>query len=147
MYVFMPRTLFLTYMSSQEHEDSDAFASLISRSPRYGPLKNPCRGTPTIIGRCQFNLQEQNPIPTAITLWGRSEETYSFVLYRPHAPNSLRFYAFTSPQPTSSSFSADHYSELSRYDFTQTHPLDVDEGLNETVIHQACPAGKRPSPY
>jgi hypothetical protein len=74
-------------------------------------------------------------------LLDQEEERYSFVLYHPHASNSLRFFSLTPPQnpalPASSSSSKDPFRTFVKYDFTRPHPINIQRALNATLLNQA----------
>ena len=83
-------------------------------------------------------------MPNALKLWnlGEGAATFSFVLYRPHAPQSLRFYVIDPPEypsvPSNAPPLRDFYEELARYDFTRPECRNVDQALNDVVIDQVC---------
>jgi len=64
----------------------------------------------------------------------------SFILYRSHVPQSLRFYVIDPPEYPSAPSSApplrDFYEDLACYDFTRPEARNVDQALNDVVIDQ-----------
>lgn len=123
---------------------SDALAAALSQSTVWDSVKLSCGGNPTLLGTCTFNPNTRSPVPSALKLWslGEGASTFSFVLYRSHAPQSLRFYVIDPPEYPSAPFNAppvrDFYEELARYDFTRPEARNVDQALNDVVINQVC---------
>lgn len=119
-------------------------AAALSQSTIWESVKLSCGGDPTLLGTCTFNPNARSPVPNALKLWslGEGAPTLSFVLYRPHAPQSLRFYVIDPPEYPSAPSSApplrDFYEELARYDFTRLEGRNVDQALNDVVIDQVC---------
>jgi len=128
--------------SSQDLADPDALATTLSQSAVWVSVKASCRGNPTLLGTCTFNPNKCSPVPSALKLWGQGEGAFrfSFVLYCPHAPQSLRFYVIDPPEnsPARSHASplCDPYNDLARYDFTRPGCRHVDQALNDVVINQ-----------
>lgn len=60
------------------------------------------------------------------------------MLYHPHPPNSLRFFAL-SPSQTPLNFSSlsDPFRAIAKYDFTSPHPINLPCALNATLLNQA----------
>ena len=84
--------------SSQELVDPDALVTALSQSAIWDSVKLCCRGNPTLLGTCTFNPNTRSPVPSALKLWGFEGDTkFSFVLYRPYAPQSLCFYVIDPP--------------------------------------------------
>jgi len=115
--------------------------TVLARSTLWGPLQQSCGGSPTLIGRCRFDRNRRSWVPMSFKLFDGDEEQYSFVLYHPHAPNSLRFFSLTPPQKlacsTPSSSSKDLFHSIAKYDFTRPHPICVQRALSATVLNQA----------
>ncbi|KIM44359.1 hypothetical protein M413DRAFT_443354 [Hebeloma cylindrosporum] len=120
----------------------DALSAALSQSTLWDSVKSSCGGNPVLLGTCTFNPNTRSPVPSSLKLWGLGEgaPTFSFVLYRPHAPQSLRFYVIDPPEyplaPSKAPRGRDFYEELARYDFTRPEGRDVDQALNDVVIDQ-----------
>jgi len=131
-----------TQNSSQDSADPDALAAALSQSTIWDSVKLSCGGNPTLLGTCTFNPNTRTPVPSALKLWnlGEGASTFSFVLYRPHPPQSLRFYIIEPTEYPSAPSNApplpDFYHELARYDFTRPEGRNVDQALNDIVIDQ-----------
>src|SRR5258707_1992218 len=95
----------------------------------------------TTLFRSRFDRNRRSWVPMSFKLFDGDEEQYSFVLYHPHAPNSLRFFSLIPPQKlacsTSTSSSKDEFHSIAKYDFTRPHPICVHHALNATILHQA----------
>ena len=134
--------------SVAEQNASALLTAALARSTLWKPLKKCCGGSPTIIGRCWFSGNREDwhsekkrraVVPTSFKLFHKEEGRYSFVLYRPHAPNSLRFYSLVSPQVTSStpsSTTSNPFQMIAKYDFTRPHPIGIENALNATLLNQ-----------
>ena len=119
-------------------------AATLSQSTVWDSVKLSCGGNPTLLGTCTFNPNTRSPVPSALKLWnlGEGASTFSFVLYRPHSPQSLRFYVIDPPEYPSAPSNAppvrNFYEELACYDFTRPEGRNVDQALNDVVINQVC---------
>ena len=129
-----------TQNSSQDTADPDALAAALSQSTVWDSVKLSCGGDPTLLGTCTFDPKTRSPVPSALKLWslGEGGSTLSFVLYRSHAPQSLRFYVIDPPEYPSAPPRRDFYEELARYDFTRPEGRNLDQALNDVVIDQVC---------
>ncbi|KAF8888383.1 N-acetylglucosaminyl transferase component-domain-containing protein [Gymnopilus junonius] len=121
--------------------DQNALDLLLSDSNLWAALRQSCGGDPTLLGTCTFDEGGPSPVPTSLKMWSfddKHETIWSFVLYRCHVSHSLRFYVLEPPHvfPTPSSSTRNPWQEISRHDFTRTQPINIDQALNDTVIHQ-----------
>ncbi len=144
---FIPNSQPLQDSVAEQNADALLTAAL-ARSTLWKPLRKSCGGSPTIIGRCWFsgNREDWNSeqkrravVPTSFKLFQKEERPYSFVLYRPHAPNSLRFYSLVSPQvitSTPSSTTNNPFQMIAKYDFTRPRPIGIENALNATLLNQ-----------
>uniref|UniRef100_A0A8H8CFS1 Gpi1-domain-containing protein n=1 Tax=Psilocybe cubensis TaxID=181762 RepID=A0A8H8CFS1_PSICU len=133
----------ITTLDSQK-----ALSDALSHSPLWKAVQSSCEGNPIPLGLCEFS--GVSTIPTSLKLWMLPPNipdaenrtlSFSFVLYRPHAPESLRFYVMSRPDVSRSPSSIiygmdDPYRKLSKYDFTRSKPRHIDEALNDTVLNQ-----------
>ena len=112
-------------------------SAALLRSSLWEPLKSSCGGNPTLIGRCRFDRARRSSVPVSFNLLDRDEEPYSFVLYHPHPPNSLRFFALSPPQTLFNlSPPSDPFRAIAKYDFTSPHPINLPCALNATLLNQ-----------
>lgn len=122
----------------------DALLSLAlsTSSNLWNPVKESCGGVdPILLGTCEFH--ENSPIPSSLILWNAVEEDknilveFSFVLYHPSSPNSLRFYTLLPLEVSAGTARPrDFHSELAQYDFTRPRCKNIDQALSEVVINQ-----------
>lgn len=131
---------FLFCQDSIAEQNADALlTAVLARSRFWKPLKECCGGHPTIIGRCRFEGNHRSSVPSSFELLDTEAETYSFILYHPHAPNSLRFYSLVPPQVvlTSVPCISDPFRAMAKFDFTRPHPVGIERALNATLLDQA----------
>ncbi|PPQ72121.1 hypothetical protein CVT26_006861 [Gymnopilus dilepis] len=117
--------------------DPEALKSLLSQSYLWNALRTSCGGDPELLGTCVFDGHSRSPVPTSLKLLDGRSSTWSFVLYRRHAPHLLRFYVLEPVNPFPAQTNARNpWREISQHDFTRTTPRDVDKAINDTVINQ-----------
>ncbi|KAF8966787.1 N-acetylglucosaminyl transferase component-domain-containing protein [Flammula alnicola] len=123
-------------------QNVDTLSLTLSKSPSWNAVKRLCGGDPTLLGVCKFDRARRSPVPTSLTLWnfGQREPTFSYVLYSPHTPDSLRFYVVNTPNDRPSPLIAtslrDPYNALARCDFTRPQCRDIDKAMNDVAINQ-----------
>jgi phosphatidylinositol glycan class Q protein len=94
------------------------------------------------LGICTFEQDGHSPIPMSLTLFGHEEQNISYILYDPHAPNSLRFYVMETPRDSARVVDPmgprDPYNRLARYDFTRRQCNGIERAIDDVVINQVC---------
>jgi phosphatidylinositol glycan class Q protein len=79
-------------------------------------------------------------MPMSLTLFGPEEQKISYILYDPHTPNSLRFYAMETPRDSARVVDPigprDPYNRLARYDFTRRQCNGIEQAIDDVVINQ-----------
>ncbi|KAF4622419.1 hypothetical protein D9613_009128 [Agrocybe pediades] len=118
---------------------SAAITSHLSLSSTWQAVKPSCSGDPIPLGVCSIS---STPLPAKLELWHlQTQPSFSYILYTPHTPKSLRFYALSSHHPKQDEKSTeDHYSLLSQHDFTHPSPQHLPQpqsgALNQVVVNQ-----------
>ncbi|KAF8183644.1 N-acetylglucosaminyl transferase component-domain-containing protein [Pholiota molesta] len=121
-------------------QNSDELSVALSQSEQWKAIQNSCGGNPMFLGICTFEQDGHSPIPMSLTLFGHEEQNISYILYDPHAPNSLRFYVMETPRDSARVVDPigprDPYNRLARYDFTRRQCNGIERAIDDVVINQ-----------